>query len=144
MSQGVSGVRQCPGRDLILSLHLIYCARHAPHGPTGVRTFCPTSLILGCSTFCTVVDLRSFTNCPKDLLKVNENMFDLQNNKDFFTSNIILQRSKTSRKNNLTNSPENSNNLQKILRKTQTISNHFFSQAAPSWLSSERPQIETD
>ena len=52
--RAVSGVRQCPGRDLILSLPLIYCARHAPHGPTGVQAFCPTSLIFGCSTFCTV------------------------------------------------------------------------------------------
>ena len=41
VSRGVSGVRQCPGRDSILSLPLIYCARHAPHGPTGVQAFCP-------------------------------------------------------------------------------------------------------
>ena len=53
VSQGVSGVRQCPGKDLILSLPLIYCARHAPHGPHRGSNFLSTSLIFR-STFCTM------------------------------------------------------------------------------------------
>ena len=78
VSQGVSGVRQCPGRDLILSLRLIYCARHAPHGPTGVQAFCPTtSLIFGCSTFCTVVEVQ-VDQLPKICSKKTESRMSEQ------------------------------------------------------------------
>ena len=59
--RAVSGVRQCPTWNswqdleglLILSLPLIYCARHAPHGPHRGSDFLSTSLIF-CSTFCTM------------------------------------------------------------------------------------------
>ena len=59
--RAVSGVRQCPAWNswqdleglLILSLPLIYCARHAPHGPHRGSDFLSTSLIFR-STFCTM------------------------------------------------------------------------------------------
>ena len=59
--RAVSGVRQCPAWNswqdleglLILSLPLIYCARHAPHGPHRGSNFLSTSLIFR-STFCTM------------------------------------------------------------------------------------------
>ena len=59
--RAVSGVPQCPAWNswqdleglLILSLPLIYCARHAPHGPHRGSNFLSTSLIFR-STFCTM------------------------------------------------------------------------------------------
>ena len=115
VSQGVSGVRQCPGRDLILSLRLIYCARHAPHGPTGVQAFCPTtSLIFAYSTFCTVVAVQVQHQLPKICSKKTESRMTEQSPSPRIFWLIILHRFKICSKKPLTN-------LIHILQKTSTI-----------------------
>ena len=68
--RAVSGVRQCPTWNswqdleglLILSLPLIYCARHAPHGPTEVQTFCPP-LWSFAQRFALYVFCKTFIHC---------------------------------------------------------------------------------
>ena len=131
----MSGVRQCPGRDLILSLLLIYCARHAPHRPTGVQSFCPTSLIFCCSQWCGPVAAPT----AQDLLK--ENVFD-QSSREWLNNQvspgflwlIILHTSKIcSKKTNVNKLDPHSQNdfCDKLFHILQNNLQSHFSQAAP-------------